>query len=196
MSKKKPVAQNNLFTIFVVLAGLGLIGAVVLMSKSDSAVINVNSDNTNGVAVGGAGQEDTADIQKALDKINLNEAVEINENIASIVEDDSSQDNYGITLLENATVNAEGEIVSYQFGGGNVVNIMPLSYKSLVLNETSVVSREDMVIDGQDGEKITMKSAKDGSEVVIIQVETTDYLYDMRGSEEFINNINSYLNFN
>lgn len=209
MSKKATSPQANIFTIFIVIVGLLVIGMVVFVNQQEPP-------EADDVLPQGGSPENEADISQLLENSNnAPDNVDSTDTVASnnpgntnttevAIVPDTSTDDTGtvilpntteLTLLQEASVTSQGEIQTYQFGNGNVVNVMSPEFKSLILNEAAVVRKESITIGSQTGEKITVESAKDGSEIKIIQIVTGTTLYDIRGSEEFINNITNYINF-
>lgn len=201
-SSKVAGPQNNLFTIFIVLTGLLVIGLVVFVNQQDpqpETSVNITAQGgseTDADADADVETSDDENINEIRESLNKNENANIVENINNEnTNSNTTTSDYGITLKQPATVNSEGDIYTYQFGGGNIVNVMPLEFEGLVLNESSVIDRQPINLGSVTGEKITIESAKDGSAVMIIHVKTNQYLYDMRGSDQFINNITNYINF-
>lgn len=134
----------------------------------------------------------TDSVEEPTDPINTN--IELDIPVSDTATSETASEAQ-LILLQEATVTSQGEIQTYQFGNGDVVNVMSPTFIPLVLNETAVIAREPITIGSQTGEKITVESAKDGSEVTIIHIVTEATLYDIRGSEEFINTITNYINF-
>ncbi len=196
MSRKASSPQSNVFTIFIVIVGLLVIGAVVFVNQQEPP-------ETVTPAQGGSPESDE-EIIAALNTSTTNTDTVDNKNTNTVAEPDADTTtteetpitNSDIVLLESATSTSQGDITTYQFGNGNVVNVMTPDFAPLVLNETSVVARQSITIGSKTGEKITIESAKDGSAIEIIHVITDDTLYDIRGSADFINNITNYINFN
>lgn len=201
MSKKPSAPQSNIFSIFIVIVGLLVIGMVVFVNQQEPP------ESATTLAQGGSPESESEIIAalnksttttKTVDETNSSDTVDetiVDPEVDSTVENTQSAEPE-LVILQTATTSSQGEITTYQFGNGDVVNVMNPQFESLVLNETSVVAREPITVGSRTGEKITIKSAKDGSEIMIIHIVTEDTLYDIRGSEDFINNITNYINFN
>lgn len=201
MYKKPSTPQSNIFSIFIVIVGLLVIGMVVFINQQEPP------KTVDTVAQGGSPESDSeiiAALNKSttatdiVDEINTNntETKTVENSEADSTAEDTNSTEPELAILQTATTTSQGEITTYQFGNGDVVNVMNPEFESLVLNETSIVASEPVTIGSQVGEKITIESAKDGSEIVIIHIITDDTLYDIRGSADFINNITNYINFN
>lgn len=102
----------------------------------------------------------------------------------------------GFTLLKDTTSTSNGDITTYHFDDGNVLNIMPVSYKAMVLNETAVTSTEKTMIGSTAAEILTLSSAKDGSNIKVVQLEREGQLFDFRGDDTFLNSLPTYVQFN
>lgn len=88
-----------------------------------------------------------------------------------------------------------GDITTYTFDTTNFVNVVPVAMQSALLSETSILATTPVQVSGQSGKKLTLSSAKDGSKITIIQVIIDDTLYDIRGSDDFLNTIDTYIEF-
>lgn len=100
------------------------------------------------------------------------------------------------TILIDATITSSGDITTYHFTDTNILNIMPLSYKAMVLNETPVTNTEIVSVGEVSAELLTLRSAKDGATIKVVQIEHGDQLFDFRGSDEFLNTLSKYVQFN
>ena len=105
----------------------------------------------------------------------------------------TSQDT--VTVVADATTSSEGEIMSYDFGNGNRLNVMPADYQTMVLNEIAVQERQSITIGSAAGERLTVTSAKDGSPTDVVQVILDRTLYDFRGSNDFLSHLDDYVTF-
>ena len=109
--------------------------------------------------------------------------------------DGSSEPEYSfVTPITTKTVT--GEITTYTFSIGNILNVMPVSNRNLVLAETPIKSQHDITIGNTAAQYLTISSAKDGSDVHVVQVTVGDTLYDFRGSDGFLDSLNNYIQFN
>lgn len=99
------------------------------------------------------------------------------------------------SLLAEAETNVIGEITTYTFAENNRLNVMPATMQAAVLNETPVKQRAAITIGNTAAERLTVTSAKDGSEITVVQAVVGEKLYDFRGSEEFLSNLSQYITF-
>ena len=99
------------------------------------------------------------------------------------------------TLLQSANKTEVGEIVTYRFENGNSLSIMPVELKTAVLNETPVQSESEITVGNVSGKRYILSSAKDGSLFPIVQLTQGSKLYDFRGSEDYLDNLESYISF-
>jgi hypothetical protein len=100
------------------------------------------------------------------------------------------------SLLQVATTTEVGEISTYKFSDGNSLSVMPQALQSAVLNETPTITVDsDWPVAGLMGERYTLSSAKDGSEFHVVQVKYAGKLFDFRGSEDYLNNLDQYIEF-
>lgn len=102
------------------------------------------------------------------------------------------------TLLQTAEPTVIAEITSYVFADGNALSVMPASMQALVLNETPV-QHSTVVIDSETGITYThyiLSSAKDGSAFAVVHVIQQGKLYDFRGTDDYLNHLEKYIQFN
>lgn len=99
------------------------------------------------------------------------------------------------SLVKPAAKTEIGEIITYKFEDANSLSVMPAELKSAVLAETPIREEADLTVDGLAAKRYTLSSAKDGSLFTIVQVETGDKLYDFRGSDDYLNDLESYITF-
>lgn len=196
--------KDNIFGAFVVAVGVIVIAAVAWTvtrptDQPESTTTNTtNTTNTTSAdVVGGTGGTDEDIADELAEANNENSDATVDEsNVNSAVDTERLQPiTYSLELLQTSTTSNEGDIVSYRFNDNDIVNVMPLEYKDLVLAETPVESEENITVGGLPATKLVVRSAKDGSEITLIQIETTEYLYDIRGDEEFLESINNYIRF-
>lgn len=154
------------------IAAIAVIG-VVVWSSQKKAETSQNNSNTN--------------TSKTTTTVNVNTVT--GENPAQ------QQVETGVVTLQSAQTKTIGEIVTYNFGDGNILNVLPLSMKAGILNETGVKNTTDVTVAGKPGQKLQLTSAKDGSLFNIIEVTIDDKLYDFRGSADFLNNLDQYVSF-
>ncbi len=185
----RPAVKDNVFSVFIILAGLVVVGTVIMLNQAPQ----VRESDTI-LAHGGVGDIEEAEITAALNNINKVAPDEEAEEIAEVIAGDLVEP-ITFTINTSATVNDEGDITSYRFGEDDVINVMPLDFQDMVLNENSVIGEEEVVIDGVTGKRITISSAKDGSSVEIIHVEHGRQLFDIRGTEDFLDDIDQYVTF-
>ncbi|MBI2415324.1 MAG: hypothetical protein HYV33_01525 [Candidatus Kerfeldbacteria bacterium] len=98
-----------------------------------------------------------------------------------------------LTVTAEATVTTAGDITTYHFSDSDYMNVMPSSYQAMVLNETPVQQRQAITVAGWPAERLTITSAKDGSELTVVHLLIDDRLYDFRGSENFLARLNDYV---
>lgn len=202
--------KDNLFGAFVVAAGVIVIAAVAWTvtrpadqpeSTSTNTANTTNTTSADGVGGTDGTDEDITDESASSlttqDSMNTNTEVNTNttdsENTANSARLQPAT--YSLELLQTSTTSNEGDIVSYRFNDNDIVNVMPLEYKELVLAETPVESEVDITVGGLPATQLVIRSAKDGSEITLIQIETGEYLYDIRGDAEFLDSINTYIRF-
>jgi hypothetical protein len=99
------------------------------------------------------------------------------------------------TLVAAAEQTVVGEITTYTFADNNLLNVMPADMQSLVLNETPVKERAAITIGETPAERVVIRSAKDGSDVTIVQTVVGNTLYDFRGSADYLSNLSQFINF-
>ncbi len=100
------------------------------------------------------------------------------------------------SLLHTASTIEVGEITTYKFTDGNSLSVMPEAMQAAVLNETPTITVDsDWPVGGLMGERYTLSSAKDGSEFYVVQVVYAGKLFDFRGSEDYLNNLDQYIQF-
>ena len=120
---------------------------------------------------------------------NVNTIDETNTNSNTAATDD-------FTLVQEATSTTSGDITSYSFGEEKVFNVMPADMQSITVAETAIKKQEDITIGAVTGQRLTVSSAKDGSEITIVQVVRNGQLYDFRGSADFLDHLADYIAFN
>lgn len=129
---------------------------------------------------------DNENITQTINKVNVTDG---NSNVAKTNNTES------FTLLKPATPTTVGEITTYQFAVGNTMSVMPASYKSMVLNETPVLETRDIMIGETPAQELTISSAKDGSEITIVQLSLNNTVYDFRGDDNFLQQLTNYIEF-
>jgi hypothetical protein len=102
---------------------------------------------------------------------------------------------YGLNLLSSATKTQQDDIITYHFEDKNVLNIMPVHFAPMVVNEQTITDRQTITVAGVQGEVLTTQSAKDGSTVTVVQVKNAQYLYDFRGNDDFLRSLDHYIEF-
>ena len=209
MSKKRR-SKDSLFGIFVIAAGLVIILAVTMVSRQSEEYAK---DESTYFLSGSGGSGEMKEFDGNINSLPNNNIIDEN---PSLIENNVNQENplinseqeenteelseeldessvQDLTLLQTATETTSGEITSYHFDGNNILNVMPISYKDSVLNESSIIKTEDTSIGGSAGKKYTITSAKDGSEINVIHVELNGVLYDFRGTDDFLKSLNNYI---
>lgn len=161
-------------------------------SNADGANINgantnVNTNNNTNNNINGANTNDNTNANTN-DNTNNNDAQGPTNNTTTNI-------NPGVTLLASAESASYGEIIAYTFQDQDTVNVMPLSFQSNVFNELGVTNQTTMTVAGQLATQYQVTSAKDGSLQTIVQIEYQDMLYDFRGSDEFLQHLDAYIQF-
>jgi hypothetical protein len=169
----KPGKSSNLLLVFLAIAAIALI-AVLMWSNKRPSQTNSVSSNTSPV-----------------NQANVVDSQPNNTNATSQTEPE-----VGVVTLKSAETKTIGDIITYKFGSSNILNVIPLQMKSAILAETAVLDTAPVTVAGQSGEKLTLSSAKDGSKLTIVQITIGDKLYDFRGSDDFLNNLDQYVSFN
>ena len=211
MSKNTRHAKDNLFGMFIIISGIIVLGAVALtVSEHDSGTVAENSaqevEEQDSLATGGT-DEDIADELEAgeariadstdsapPEATQEPQDAEETEDVIPVAEEVVAE-SVNFQLKQAATVVDGGEITSYIFGGNNIVNVMPLEMKSVVLAETGIKTAAAITVSGVEANRLTIQSAKDGSDLDIIQIEHEGTLYDVRGEASFLNSIEQYISF-
>lgn len=161
---------------------------------TDTTELNNTNSKTNSKA---NSNQPPANTNNTDDTNNANApATNANTNAANTNADTDLDPTPHLRLLQPADARTDGVINSYVFENGNIVNVMPVSYQSIVLNEQSVQNEIPITVAGQPGTQYTVTSAKDGSIQTVIQVNFKDQLYDIRGTDEFLQTIDAYIEFN
>lgn len=210
MPKRRP--KEYLFGIFVIGAGLVIIVAVTMVSRQATDYSDVE-----GFGLTGSGGPDSVeesdttsnDAIEETDKETKDDAEDIGEDETEDTNEDtvettpvettlelSEEPVEDLTLLTSVSETVSGKITSYHFGGSNILNVMPISYKNTVLNEASVNDTQTITVAGVSATQYTISSAKDGSQLNVIHVERDGTLYDFRGSADFLNSLETYITFN
>lgn len=171
------------FFIFIVVAAFVVVAAVAWFANNQSQVGNVG--NTD------AEVNTTQTVNTNTVTSNTNKNANTSENVNTVV--DESDD---FTLVQPAEPTTNGEITTYIFAETNVMNVMPASMQSITVAETTVKERTPIMIGDTAGERLTVSSAKDGSDQVVVQVVLNETLYDFRGSADFLDKLADYVTFN
>ncbi|MDP3971110.1 MAG: hypothetical protein Q8P90_05480 [bacterium] len=212
MSKRKQ--KGTIFGIFVIVAGLIVIIAVTVVSqkstdfKQEENYLDSNNSNDEEFVTDDSDTEvDSVDTNinneadsETDDSDSLDKAENQDETLAEDVSDITATGGAGIDLTEfnlevlvPATTAKYDEITTYTFEPENTLSVMPSSYEGISLNETDVLDRETISVGNQVAERLTIASAKDGSEISVVQVISDDYLYDFRGSDDFLESLDQYI---
>lgn len=93
----------------------------------------------------------------------------------------------------SATTSDDGETVTLDFGGNNIISSMPLETESIIQGSYSTKTEDEITIGGYSGKRITGISAKDGSEVNYMLIPTDEQLLFVRGEVEFIDGVEAHL---
>lgn len=101
-----------------------------------------------------------------------------------------------VTLSQVTDTLDIGDITTYRFGDTNSLSVMPVAMQVAVLNETPTLETVDITVAGVTGQRLTLSSAKDGSPFTVVQVVQGDTLYDFRGDDEFLDQLDQYITFN
>lgn len=169
------------FFIFIVVAAFVVVAAVAWFANNQSNL----------------GENTTTDAN--VNVVNTTNSVEGNENTNNESSANVSADAYegtAFTLQQPAEIITSGEITTYTFSENNVMNVMPASMQSITVAETAVKERTPIMIGDTAGERLTVSSAKDGSDQVVVQVVLNETLYDFRGSADFLDKLADYVKFN
>ena len=172
--------SNKVFFAFLVIAAVVVIGLVAWTGRKSA----LDPDTaTNTVTTNTA-----ANNPDATPNSNTTVVPTVNEVVVPVVTD-------AYTLLAEAETTVVGEITTYSFADNNFLNVMPAAMQSAVLNETPVKQRETITIGETAAERIIISSAKDGSDVAVVQAVIGETLYDFRGNEDFLSNLSQYIIF-
>lgn len=164
--------SNKVFFAFLVIAAVVVIGLVAWTGRKSSL------------------EPDTVTNTATTNTATTNQPTTPNSNTATVP---AVTDAY--TLLAEAETTVVGEITTYTFTDNNFLNVMPAAMQSAVLNETPVKQRETITIGETAAERLTISSAKDGSDVIVVQTVIGETLYDFRGTEDFLSNLSQYIIF-
>ncbi len=158
--------RSPLFLGFVIIAAIFVVG---LVSWSASQQPSSDTATTTNVAV-------------------------VNTNTSTKVDSKTKLGDH-VALLKEAAATEVGTIETYRFNETDTLNIMPEAMRSAVLNETPVQKEEVITVGGVEAKKLTITSAKDGSEGMVVQVIKNGNLYDFRGSDDFLANLSDFITF-
>lgn len=173
--------SNKVFLVFLIIAALIVI-ALVAWTGQKTAIQQVSLSNN------------AATTNKTTDN-NLNTTNSVVEPAVKedIVKAPVTTSDY--TLLADVEANVIGEITTYIFIESNILNVMPATMQAAVLNETPVKERMTIMIGDTAAERLTINSAKDGSNITVVQAVVGETLYDFRGSDDFLSNLSKYIEF-
>ncbi|EKD76731.1 MAG: hypothetical protein ACD_43C00009G0010 [uncultured bacterium] len=166
--------SNKYFLAFVIVVAIIVVGAVAWTGRQTAFNDATVENNTNTVVTNSTS--------------NTNSVPDTTTPVATI-------SNSEYSILAAAETNNVGDITTYIFANNNILNVMPLTMQSAVLNETPVKERSAITVDGVTGERLVIGSAKDGSDTTIVQISNGDKLYDFRGDAEYLSNLSQYIDF-
>lgn len=172
--------SNKVFLIFLIIAALIVIALVAWTGRNvaldQTEIVNANNDIANNGSVNIATKSSNTNNDSSDDsKLVKTEAFE---------------------LLSPAETIVIGEITTYTFAENNILNVMPKAMQSAVLNETPVKERTVITIGETPAERLTLSSAKDGSDVIVVQTVVGEKLYDFRGNTNYLSNLSQFIKFN
>lgn len=173
--------SNKVFLIFLIVVALIVIGLVAWTGRN-SALDQVETSSATNNTVSNSAVVNTA--------TESNSNTNINSVSGKLVKTEAFE------LLSPAETSIVGEITTYRFAENNLLNIMPKAMQSAVLNETPVKERVAITIGEITAERLTISSAKDGSDVTIVQAVVGEMLYDFRGNQSYLSNLSNFIKFN
>lgn len=169
------------FFIFIVVAAFVVVAAVAWFSNNQSNLVEDTITNAN------------------VNIVNATNSVEGNQNTNNENNSNVSADAYEgtvFTLQQPAEITTNVDITTYTFSADKVLNVMPANMQSVTVAETAVKERAPITIGEVTGERLTVSSAKDGSDQTVVQVVRNGQLYDFRGSADFLDHLTEYIQFN
>jgi len=186
-SFKSNAKNGGLFLAFIVAITVLIVG---YFSFKPAALNNIPTNQNENIAL--ANDNTNVNVNtvennnQATDTQNVNAAIYSDPDLSFIL----------VGYSETQVTKAEsGEITDLNLGAQNTISIMPESYLGIVKNSIGILNEETIKIDGLDAQKITGTSAKDGSQTEMLILNKDSELYVIKGSSEFLNNLNQIINF-
>lgn len=169
--------NNKFFLVFIIVAAIVVVGLVAWTGRQNTtnqAVVNASVNAKSNV---------TTETSKTTNSTtNVNTPVTTNPTA-------------GYSILASAETTIVGEITTYIFADNNILNVMPMAMQSAILNETPVKERTTITVGGLTGERLIISSAKDGSDIAIVQISKGDQLFDFRGDDSYLSKLGQYIEF-
>lgn len=198
--KRSSYYRNNnksglYFILFIVAAGLIFVWYFADWN-GETETENSNQQQTESEESEQNKEKNKETEKKVVKDDNKNE----NENVNSEVGGESmevEEQDLGLTVIGYGELKktSQEEMANVDLGDGNSISVMPLEYENMVINSISATKEEIIQVQGQEGVKLTGGSAKDGSEVSFVLVKVDDNLYQFRGNDSFLDNLDNFVKF-